>query len=95
MGLEGFTFEEDVLRRSQVVSLTDEIKIRVVCPEDLIAMKVFAGRERDWEDVRGILVRQGKKLDWQLVDQNLPMLLELIEEPNCYARLIQLRTELG
>jgi len=33
--------------------------------EDLILMKVIAGRPRDLEDVRGIVARSLERLDWR------------------------------
>ncbi|MEA2219358.1 MAG: hypothetical protein QOJ35_1984 [Solirubrobacteraceae bacterium] len=39
--------------------------------------KVFAGRERDWLDVEGIVSRQGGSLDRDLVVRELTPLLEL------------------
>lgn len=56
-------------------------------------MKVFAGRPQDWIDVRGILVRQGDRLDWSLVESVLPALLDLIEEFERMERLAHLRNE--
>jgi hypothetical protein len=45
--------------------------------EDLLVHKVFAGRERDWLDVEGIVSRQGGSLDRDLVVRELTPLLEL------------------
>ena len=39
-------------------------KIPVATSEDLILMKIVAGRPRDQDDVRGIVARSGKGLDW-------------------------------
>ena len=33
--------------------------------EDLIVLKAFAARGRDWVDVEGIIVRQAGALDWR------------------------------
>lgn len=45
--------------------------------EDLIVHKAFAGRERDWLDVEGIVIRQGEDLDRDLVLRELAPLAEL------------------
>lgn len=37
--------------------------------EDLILHKLFAGRPRDVEDVRGVLRRKGANLDWSYVEK--------------------------
>jgi hypothetical protein len=38
-------------------------------PEDLILHKLFAGRPRDIEDARGVVRRQGERLDWHYIRQ--------------------------
>ena len=53
-------------------------------------MKVFAGRDQDWIDVKSIISRQSS-LDWSQVELELPALLELIEEPERLDRLNLLR----
>ncbi len=54
-------YEEEALRRAVRVPLSGGW-VRVLSPEDLIIHKCVAGRPRDLEDVRGILLRQ-RKLD--------------------------------
>jgi hypothetical protein len=49
--------------------------------------KVFAGRDRDWADVEGILTRQHGKLDLRLVRSELLPLLELKAAPDAMAKL--------
>jgi hypothetical protein len=39
------------------------VKIKFVSPEDLVIHKIVSLRPHDREDVRGILIRQGRKLD--------------------------------
>lgn len=43
--------------------------IRIIGPEDLIAMKMFAGGFQDLEDVRGILHVSGTLLNIELLRQ--------------------------
>ena len=49
--------------------------------------KVFAGRDRDWADVEGILVRQHGKLDLSLARTELGPLLELKEQEEAMGKL--------
>ena len=93
IGLASFPYEEEALARRQRVALVPGVVIPVIGPEDLVTMKVFAGRPRDWEDVRGVVVRQGDRLDWSIIERNLPFLLELIEEPERMDRLFAMRDE--
>jgi len=39
--------------------------------------KAFAGRDKDWLDVEGIVVRQGRQLDAGLILDELAPLLDL------------------
>ena len=39
------------------------VVVPVISAEDLVAMKVLAGRRKDLEDVRGVLVEQAGRLD--------------------------------
>jgi len=53
------------------------ISLLTCCAEDLVVMKVFANRYRDWPDVEGIVMRQGANLDWELIERELDPLLAL------------------
>jgi hypothetical protein len=64
--------------RSVLVELIPGRALRVCSAEDLIVMKVFAGRETDLRDAQSIVVRQGAgKLDWQYVEENSRAIAEL------------------
>jgi predicted nucleotidyltransferase len=51
-------FQEEVLRRARFVQL-DGFNARVISPEDLILLKLIAGRHRDLGDVLDVLFMQG------------------------------------
>lgn len=63
------------------VSLQGETSLRTCSAEDLLVMKVFAGRDKDWADVTSILERQGNKLNLTLVRTELRPLLMAKETP--------------
>ncbi|MGD9841024.1 MAG: nucleotidyltransferase [Candidatus Bipolaricaulis sp.] len=65
LGIPGY--EEEAWGRAVWVELPGVGRLRIVGPEDLIIHKCVAGRPRDVEDVEGILIRQGLKLDLELV----------------------------
>ena len=69
--------------------------LRTCSAEDLIVLKAFADRPRDWADIEGILIRQTGSLDWGMVRDELAPLLELKESPESLDRLEQLRARLG
>jgi hypothetical protein len=60
LGLTGF--EQGALERSRMEQVAGTL-VPVVSAEDLLLMKALAGRPRDLEDLRGILIRQGEKMD--------------------------------
>ena len=75
--------------------MNDGIAIRTCSAEDLIEHKAFAGRERDWLDVEGVLARQGGVLDLQVIRDELPPLLELKGDQEAWPRLVGLCQESG
>lgn len=60
--ITGPGFDEELLDRARPADLGG-VAAPVVSPEDLVAMKVLAGRRKDLEDVRGILAQQQGRLD--------------------------------
>lgn len=91
IGLSAFPYEEQMLARCVDVELVPGVVLPLAGPDDLIIQKVFAGRPRDWEDVRGIIARRGSLIDWELIDRELVPLLELIGAPERYTALLQMR----
>lgn len=91
IGLSAFPYEEQMLDRCVDVELLPGVVLPLAGPEDLIIQKVFAGRPRDWEDVRGIIARRGTSLDWNLIERELIPLLALLENPERYDQLLELR----
>ncbi len=94
VALGGFDFEESAVKRSSLFEYSDGILLRTCSAEDLIVFKAFAGRPLDWNDVRGIITRQKKKLDWRYIRKWLPPLLELKETPEAMTKLEEMREEL-
>jgi len=82
-----------MIERSVLVEFALKTNLRISGKEDLLIMKIFAGRPRDYEDVKGILARQRGKLDWALIDTVLSGLLELIKAPERLNALHQWREE--
>ena len=81
IALAGLPFEARVIQRSTLWSLEGGTSLRTCSAEDLLAMKVFAGRDKDWADVTSILERQGNKLNLALVRTELGPLLMAKEAP--------------
>ncbi len=95
VALGGLPFEARAIERSSTFRYPPDVHLRTCSAEDLIILKTFADRPRDWADIEGILIRQADTLDWALVRAELAPLLELKESPELLDRLEQLRARLG
>ncbi len=89
----GLPFEERAVERASDFAFSDEIILKTCSAEDLIVLKAFANRERDWLDVESVLIRQGNRLNWQTIDEELPPLAALREDANIVSRLEALRNK--
>jgi hypothetical protein len=79
VALGALPFEERAAERATPWQITPSVQLVTCSAEDLVVHKVFAGRDRDWLDVEGIVARQGNGLDRGLIDGELGPLLELKE----------------
>lgn len=86
-------YEGDVVARSRLVGFPGNVTLRLCSPEDLIVLKAFAARPRDWLDIEGVIVRQTGKLDWDSIIRRLEPLAELKEAPEIIAELQRRRGE--
>ncbi len=62
LGMSGF--ERQLIARAESVEIGAR-SFQLATAEDLLVMKLLAGRPRDQQDARGIAVVQGQQLDWQ------------------------------
>ena len=81
VSLGALEFERDMVARSTEWSVDGCPSIRTCSAEDLLVLKAFAGREKDWGDVRGIIRRQGAAINRNTVVQRLTPLAEFAERP--------------
>lgn len=93
IALAGFPFEEKVIDRASAFAFAEDVSLTTASAEDLLVLKAFAGREQDWFDVRGILARQGNRLDWNYILTELTLLNELKDDSDCLQRLETIRQE--
>ncbi len=87
ISLGAMPFEERAVARATDFAIAPEVVIHTCSAEDLVVMKAFAGRDRDWLDIRGIVERQAGKLDRELIFAELDPLLDLKEDPESSPRL--------
>ncbi len=71
----------------------EDIRLRTCSAEDLVIMKTFADRSRDWADIEGIILRQGEELDWSLIEAELMPLLAIRGGMDLWNRLLDLRNQ--
>lgn len=90
LSLAALPFEEEMMARANDVEFLTGSRLRVCSPEDLIVMKVFAGRELDRSDARSVVIRQ-QHLDWAYIERQLAVLEELRGEPGLAAMAKALR----
>jgi len=91
IALGALPFEAEAVRRSRLVFLGGDVPLRLCSAEDLVVMKAFADRGRDWLDIEGVLIRQGTGLDWEYLLEQLRPLVEAKEAPDILPRLEALR----
>lgn len=91
IALGGMPFEESTVARATPYEFAPGILLVTASAEDLIVMKSFASRPKDWVDVEGIVIRQADRLDWAYIDSQLRPLVALKEEPEILERLETMR----
>lgn len=79
IALAQFDFEEDIIDRATFYEFSDEAILLTISAEDLVVMKLFAGRDQDWLDVRGI-IDANNQLNIGFVRSQLKQLIELQPE---------------
>jgi hypothetical protein len=87
VALGGIPFEERVVDRASTFDVGGSEPLLACSAEDLVVLKAFAGRDKDWIDVEGIVTRQGGRLDVALVLRELAPLLELKDDTRALLRL--------
>jgi hypothetical protein len=87
VSLGGVPFEERVIERSSPWDVGGAEPLATCSAEDLVALKAFAGRDKDWLDIAGVVARQGTVLDVTLVLRELEPLLELKDDTRSLPRL--------
>jgi hypothetical protein len=95
IALGGLPYERGVVDRASDFKFLPSVVLRTCSAEDLIILKAFADRTRDWADIEGILLRYGSDLQWERIYSELQPLCELKESPRIVERLKALQSELG
>ena len=80
LALGALPFEERVVERASPYAIGPGVTLATCSAEDLVVLKAFAGRDRDWADVEGVVLRQGPRLDRALIRGELSALAALTDE---------------
>ena len=86
-------YEEQIIARAVRTTIAD-VTVWVCTAEDLIIQKVLANREKDWQDIAGIVVEQREQLDNHYVEMWLTQFSEILEQADLlrrYQRIWQTR----
>ena len=90
VALGGIAFEEQVVSRATRYEFLPGLSLLTCSAEDLLVLKAFADRPRDWGDVETIMARQKACLDWEYVFEQLEPLSQVKGEPEIVDRVRRL-----
>ena len=93
ISLGALPFEERVIERATFYQFLTEANLNTCSAEDLIVLKAFADRPRDWSDIESVILRTGDQLIWETIETELPPLCQAKEAPDILTRLVALRTQ--
>ena len=77
----GLPYEESAIRRAVPIDVAGTT-VRLCTAEDLVLHKIISDRPRDRDDVEGIIVRQGPRLDRAYLDPLIEQLARGLERPD-------------
>ncbi len=92
ISLGAYDFEKEMIERAAYQKYFKEYCLNICSAEDLIVLKSFAARGKDWNDISGILIKR-KNLDWHYVYDKLKPLVELKGELKILTNLGNLRED--
>jgi hypothetical protein len=95
IALGALPFEELAVQRASLFEFTPGVSLRTCSAEDLVVLKAFANRPRDWADLESIIIRQRLALDWEYIEKHLTPLAMVKEAPDILDRLQHLRSAAG
>ena len=81
----GIPYEQRAIERARPVPV-GEAEARIAPPEDVIVHKVISSRPRDYEDVVGIIRRQGPRLDREYLDKTVRVFAVELEDNEIWER---------
>jgi predicted nucleotidyltransferase len=77
IGMSGF--EQQIVRRSESILIAGKF-VNVATAEDLILMKILAGRPQDQQDIEGIVASHRDTIDWEYCETVARQLEEAVAD---------------
>jgi hypothetical protein len=96
VSLGGLPFERLLIERATPFEFAPGLSLRTCSAEDLMVLKLFAGRAIDIRDAEGVAVRHAASLDWRYIEDQLLPLAEAKNDPEIprhFARIRRLSDE--
>lgn len=90
IALGGIPFEERCVGRASEFDFGD-VRLLTCSAEDLVVLKAFAGRDRDWADIESVVIRQSQRMNWTLVFEELEPLAAIRGGAQLMSRLQRLK----
>ncbi|HLC15109.1 MAG TPA: nucleotidyl transferase AbiEii/AbiGii toxin family protein [Thermodesulfovibrionia bacterium] len=87
ISLAALPFERRMIERSTLFQFAPDCPLLICSAEDLIVQKAFADRAKDWLDLEGIILRQGRALDVPYILESLEPLCMIKEAPEILDKL--------
>jgi predicted nucleotidyltransferase len=95
VALGAVAFEEKLVDRASEFEFLPGLSLRTCSAEDLVVLKAFADRSRDWADIETVLIRQKNLLHWEYIMKELRILCDLKESPEIPGRLEKMKDKIA
>ncbi|MGE0085763.1 MAG: nucleotidyl transferase AbiEii/AbiGii toxin family protein [Desulfococcaceae bacterium] len=87
ISLSGLPFEDEMIRQATYFKFSPDCSVITCSAEDLIILKAFADRPKDWNDIETVAMRQNSKLNVEYITEQLTPLCDLKESPEIIEKL--------
>ena len=91
LGLGFLPYEEQAVQRAVLIEYLG-VTFPTCTAEDLIIHKAISERQKDWDDIEGVLLRQGDQLDQAYIVGWLTQFAEVLERPELLQRYHNLQS---
>lgn len=87
IALGGLPFEEEACERATSFEFLPGVSLLTCSAEDLIIMKAFANRPKDWSDLKSVILKQQGKVDKAYILERLTPLAEIKAAPEILVKI--------